>query len=80
MSLGRKLKKLLETRNVAAVCRKADISTTHLASIIKGKSSPTIGVLKKIASTLEVSVGWLVDDAADFPPIYSNGKAAWPWN
>jgi transcriptional regulator with XRE-family HTH domain len=68
MTIQEKLRWLLETSNRAAVCRKAGISQPTLCNLLTRGSTPGIDTALKLARTLNVDVGWLVDDSIGLPP------------
>jgi transcriptional regulator with XRE-family HTH domain len=69
--LGERLRRLRFARNLTLkeVEAKAGVSATHLSEIERGKTSPTVGALVRIARALGEEAAHLVDD--DAPPRVS---------
>lgn len=68
--LGRRMKRIRESRHLTLknVEAKAGISATHISEIERGKTSPTIGVLMRIAGALGKDAVYFVetDDLGDW--------------
>jgi transcriptional regulator with XRE-family HTH domain len=64
-TLGERIKRLRLARDLTLkqVGEAADISPTHLSEIERGKTSPTVGALVRIASALDEVASCLIDDA-----------------
>lgn len=64
--LGERLRRLRFERGLTLkqVEEKADVSATHLSEIERGKTSPTVGALVRIARALGDDAARLVDDDA----------------
>jgi transcriptional regulator with XRE-family HTH domain len=87
-SLGERIRKLrlgrnLTLRQVEAVAR---VSATHLSEIERGRTSPTVGALVRIAAALGEDAARLVDDDAPVRVhvtrraarrVFRDGDAAW---
>jgi transcriptional regulator with XRE-family HTH domain len=69
--LGERLRRLRFARNLTLkeVEAKSNVSATHLSEIERGKTSPTIGALVRIARALGEDAARLVED--DAPPRVS---------
>jgi transcriptional regulator with XRE-family HTH domain len=65
--LGNRLRELRESRGLVLkeVERLSGISATHISEIERGRTSPTISVLKRIASALEAPASYLLE----LPPV-----------
>lgn len=61
--LGRRVKRIRIERGFTLkdVEAKVGVSATHLSEVERGKTSPTIGILGKIARALEIEPAFLVD-------------------
>jgi transcriptional regulator with XRE-family HTH domain len=66
MQLGERIKQLRLAQNLTLkqVGEKAKVSATHLSEIERGKTSPTVGALARIARALGLEAARLVDDEA----------------
>jgi transcriptional regulator with XRE-family HTH domain len=62
--LGRRIKKAREARGLTlkAVEGKAGISATHVSEIERGKTSPTLGALLRIATALGKAPAYFLED------------------
>jgi len=69
VELGRKIKqeRLRRGMTLKDIEAKVGISATHLSEVERGKSSPTVGVLEKIARALGTRSALLIDAAAGVP-------------
>jgi transcriptional regulator with XRE-family HTH domain len=69
VELGRKIKqeRLRRGLTLKDIEAKVGISATHLSEVERGKSSPTVGVLEKIARALGTRSALLIDAAAGLP-------------
>jgi transcriptional regulator with XRE-family HTH domain len=58
-----RLKKLRAARRMTqeALAEKAGISRTYIARLELGQQDPTLGILRKLAKALKVTVGELVE-------------------
>jgi transcriptional regulator with XRE-family HTH domain len=61
-----RIQKIRESKGVsrAELARKSGVALSHLNSIESGEKSPTIRILEKIATALNVSVAELLDQTA----------------
>lgn len=61
--LGRRIKqlRLAQGATLKDIEAKVGVSATHVSEIERGKTSPTVGALAKIASALQVNPSFLVD-------------------
>lgn len=61
--LGRRIKQLRLLRGLTLkdIEGKVNVSATHVSEIERGKTSPTVGALTRIAGALEVNPSFLVD-------------------
>jgi transcriptional regulator with XRE-family HTH domain len=68
--LGERIKQLRLARNLTLkqVGEKAKVSATHLSEIERGKTSPTVGALGRVARALGQEPAQLVDDDV-LPPV-----------
>jgi len=64
-SIGQKVRRVRQRRGLTlrAVEQRAHVSATHISEIERGKTSPTVGVIARIASALNVPVAELLDVA-----------------
>jgi len=62
-SLGRRIRKIRQEKGLTlrAVQQRARVSATHVSEIERSKTSPTVGVLERIASALSVEASVLLD-------------------
>lgn len=69
VELGRRIKqeRLRRGLTLKDIEAKVGISATHLSEVERGKSSPTVGVLEKIARALGTRPALLIDAAAGVP-------------
>jgi transcriptional regulator with XRE-family HTH domain len=69
VELGRRIKqeRLRRGLTLKDIEAKVGISATHLSEVERGKSSPTVGVLEKIARALGTRSALLIDAAAGSP-------------
>lgn len=69
VELGRRIKqeRLRRGLTLKDIEAKVGISATHLSEVERGKSSPTVGVLEKIARALGTRSALLIDAAAGAP-------------
>lgn len=63
--IGKRIKKVREEQHLTLknVEAKAGISATHISEIERGKTSPTIGALVRIAEALERDPAYFIEDA-----------------
>jgi transcriptional regulator with XRE-family HTH domain len=61
--LGKRVKRIRLERGLTLkdVEAKVGVSATHVSEVERGKTSPTIGILAKIAHALEVDAAFLID-------------------
>lgn len=66
-TIGEKLKKSRNDKNISLreLAAKVELSASFLSQIEQGKASPSIENLKKIANSLDVKVGYLIDEEED---------------
>lgn len=69
LELGRRIKqeRLRRGLTLKDIEAKVGISATHLSEVERGKSSPTVGVLEKIARALGTRSALLIDAASGLP-------------
>ncbi len=74
VELGRKIKqeRLRRGLTLKDIEAKVGISATHLSEVERGKSSPTVGVLEKIARALGTRSALLIDAAAGLPVSHTS--------
>ena len=80
--LGERIKQLRLARNLTLkqVGEKAKVSATHLSEIERGKTSPTIGALMRIAHALDQEPAHLVDDDDDPSVSVVRRGDRWVWS
>lgn len=63
MELGRRVKQLRLQKGLTLkeIEAKVGVSATHVSEVERGKTSPTVGALSKIAAALEVNASYLID-------------------
>ncbi len=63
LELGKRIKQLRLSQGFTLkdIESKVGVSATHVSEIERGKTSPTVGALAKIASALQVNPSFLVD-------------------
>ncbi|HET6348184.1 MAG TPA: XRE family transcriptional regulator [Candidatus Krumholzibacteria bacterium] len=78
--LGERIKQLRLARNLTLkqVGEKAKVSATHLSEIERGRTSPTVGALVRIARALDQEPSQLVDDTPR-PPVSIVRRAERRW-
>jgi transcriptional regulator with XRE-family HTH domain len=56
VDVGRRIKELRQRHNITLkdIESRVDVSATHVSEIERGKTSPTVGALRKIATALQV--------------------------
>ena len=69
MNFHIKIARLLMDKNLAAVGRRAGVSQATMWKLRYRKRVPGIDTAAKLARALGIDVGWLVDDAAGWPPV-----------
>jgi transcriptional regulator with XRE-family HTH domain len=64
VKLGRKLKAARKAKRMTLmeVQKKAGVSATHISQIERGMTSPTVGVLQKLAKALDTRASSFLDD------------------
>lgn len=74
VELGRRIKqeRLRRGLTLKDIEAKVGISATHLSEVERGKSSPTVGVLEKIARALGTRSALLIDAAAGAPVSHTS--------
>ena len=67
--LGRRVKELRLQKGLTLkdIEGRVGVSATHVSEVERGKTSPTVGALSKIAAALEVNASFLVDFPAGDP-------------
>jgi len=68
MNFTEKLSRLTADRSKSEVARAASLSATTISNYIARGSLPRYDIAVRIARAVGVSVEWMLDDAADFPP------------
>ena len=63
LELGRRIKQLRQAQGFTLkdIEAKVGVSATHVSEVERGKTSPTVGALTKIAEALQVNPSYLVD-------------------
>lgn len=69
MLLHEKLRRLIKPYKRTVICRVAGITFATLRSLVDGAQQPTLETARKLADTLGVELGWLVDDSKGWPPV-----------
>lgn len=79
--LNRRLDRLLEDRDISMkqLSVRSGLSETAVRDILKRKTSPRVGTLSAIASTLNVSVAYLIGEV-DFPDVDETGEIPLRWD
>jgi len=74
VELGRRIKqeRLRRGLTLKDIEAKVGISATHLSEVERGKSSPTVGVLEKIARALGTRSALLIDAASGLPVSHTS--------
>jgi transcriptional regulator with XRE-family HTH domain len=74
LELGRRIKqeRLRRGLTLKDIEAKVGISATHLSEVERGKSSPTVGVLEKIARALGTRPALLIDAASGSPVSHTS--------
>lgn len=74
VELGRRIKqeRLRRGLTLKDIEAKVGISATHLSEVERGKSSPTVGVLEKIARALSTRPALLIDAATGLPVSHTS--------
>ncbi|MEM9414981.1 MAG: helix-turn-helix transcriptional regulator [Planctomycetota bacterium] len=75
MTINEKLRRLFDTRNMAAVARIAGVGRTAVNKYCNASVTPRSDVALRLARALDVSVEWLIDDEQGWPPVYVNHKS-----
>lgn len=68
MNITEKLRRLTEDQNKAGVARKAGLKPTQLNDYTSKGFKPRYDIALRIGRALGVSIEWLLDDSADWPP------------
>jgi DNA-binding phage protein len=76
MTFSQKLNLFAETHKMGVVARKAGVSPTCISLCLRRDTPPRGDIAFKIAVALGVSADWLLDDSADWPPVWRNREAA----
>lgn len=69
MQFHQKLTRLTEDRIKAVLCKRAGLPATAISNLLAKKQMPSADTAFRIARTLSVSLEWLLDDNADWPPV-----------
>jgi transcriptional regulator with XRE-family HTH domain len=69
MSFHEKLRRLTATSNCAEVSRQLGLSRTALSEYLNKGCTPRADIAFRLARVLSVSLDWLMDDAAGWPPV-----------
>jgi transcriptional regulator with XRE-family HTH domain len=72
MTFQAKLTRLVADRNKSEVSRRAGLIHTAVSSYIARGCIPRADIAMRIARALNVSVEWLLDDSAGWPPVWAN--------
>ena len=80
IELGRRIKQLRLSQGFTLkdIESKVGVSATHVSEIERGKTSPTVGALSRIAEALEVNPSFLVDLPVGDGCLPHPGRAARP--
>lgn len=68
MTFREKLRRLTEDMHKAKVARRAGMGQPQFHEYLQGVT-PRIDTAARIARALHVDVGWLIDDAREWPPV-----------
>lgn len=74
MELRKKLIKIFELYNVAAVARAAGLKPITVQKWAKGIQTPRSSMIGPVARVLRIDLEWLLDDSAEWPPAYTLTK------
>jgi transcriptional regulator with XRE-family HTH domain len=76
-SLGRRLRRLRLARDLTLrkVGEKAGLSSTHLSELERDRTSPTVGLLARIAAALGEETSYLVEDRPPVVRVVRTGEA-----
>ena len=69
MTFQQKMQALMQDRKHSVVAKRVGVHPITLASYINHGAMPAANIAARIAKSLGVDPGWLIDDARDWPPI-----------
>jgi transcriptional regulator with XRE-family HTH domain len=69
MQIAQKLRRLLTPYKRTVVAKAAGVTPQTLRNVLAGHKSPTLHTLRGVAHVLGVDLGWLIDDAREWPPV-----------
>jgi DNA-binding phage protein len=75
MTFNQKLQRFAETHKMSVVARKAGTSQQCISQCLRRDTPPRGDIVFKIAVALGVSADWLLDDTADWPPVWRDREA-----
>ena len=75
MDITQKLRRLSEGQNKSAIGSKVGLKPTQMNDYTNKGFKPRYDIAFKLAKALDVSIEWLLDDEADWPPQTANKKA-----
>lgn len=70
MTFHEKVTRLCEDRNKSKLSRRAGLSSTGISSYIAKGCLPRLDIALRIARAIGVSLDWLADDTANWPPVW----------
>ncbi|MBM3316240.1 MAG: helix-turn-helix transcriptional regulator [Candidatus Eisenbacteria bacterium] len=70
--IGERVRRIRQQKGLTlrAVEQRARVSATHISEIERGKTSPTVGVVRRIAAALGVSSAELLDAPPEMSPLH----------
>lgn len=70
--IGERVRRIRQQKGLTlrAVEQRARVSATHVSEIERGKTSPTVGVMRRIAAALGVSPAELLDTPPEMQPFH----------
>lgn len=72
MTFHEKLRRLTQDKHKIKVARSAGIPPMTVYNILNKQQMPAADRAYKLARVLSVSVEWLLDDTAGWPPVWVN--------
>lgn len=68
MTIHEKLRRLARNMKLASISREAGLAVSYLHNTLKDNRLPSVDSAARIARTLGVDPGWLIDDTRGWPP------------
>lgn len=76
MDIRQKLNKFSETHKLSGIASAAGLNRVTLSRYVNGHCLPSPSSIERLAKALHVDSNWLADDAAGWPPLWSNDSHA----